>query len=163
MPMAGQLQGTLTFLFTDLVASTRSWEESPAGMREAMERHDRIVSRCLKRHHGEDGGRAGDSVLAIFRRAGDAAACALALQRELASEPWQPPTRLATRIALHSGEVQRRQGRYYGQALNRCARLLATCHGGEVLISPAPQPLPLGELPAGGARRELGLPWVEDL
>ena len=163
MPMAGQLQGTLTFLLTDLVASTRSWEESPAGMREAMERHDRIVSRCLKRHHGEDGGRAGDSVLAIFRRAGDAAACALALQRELASEPWQPPTRLATRIALHSGEVQRRQGRYYGQALNRCARLLATCHGGQVLISQATEQLLVDELPAGAALWDLGLHELKDL
>jgi predicted ATPase/class 3 adenylate cyclase len=161
--MAGQLQGTLTFLFTDLVASTRSWEQSPAGMREAMERHDRIVSRCLKRHHGEDGGRAGDSVLAVFRRAGDAAACALALQREFTSEAWPPATRLATRIALHSGEVQRRQGRYYGQALNRCARLLATCHGGQVLISQATEQLLVDELPARATLWDLGLHRLKDL
>lgn len=163
MPMAGQLQGTLTFLFTDLVASTRIWEESPAGMREAMERHDQIVSRCLRRHHGEDGGRAGDSVLAVFRRAGDAAACALSLQREFASEAWQPQAQLTARIALHSGEVQRRQGRYYGQALNRCARLLATGHGGQVLISQATEQLLVDELPARAALWDLGLHRLKDL
>ena len=163
MPMAGQLQGTLTFLFTDLVASTRTWEESPAGMRTAMERHDRIVSRCLKRHHGEDAGRAGDSLLAVFQRAGDAAACALELQRKFASEPWPPQTKLTVRIALHSGEVQRRQGRYYGQALNRCARLLAAGHGGQVLISQATEQLLVDELPARAALWDLGLHQLKDL
>jgi len=161
--MEGHPEGTLTFLLTDLVASTRAWEASPAGMREAMTRHDRIVSRCLKRHHGEDGGRAGDSVLAIFHRAGDGASCALALQREFAAEPWPQGTRLRTRIALHTGEVQHREGRYYGQALNRCARLLATCHGGQVLISQATEQLLLDELPAGATLWDLGLHRLKDL
>ena len=163
MPMAGHPEGTLTFLLTDLVASTRSWEASPAGMRDAMVRHDRIVARCLKRHHGEDGGRAGDSVLAVFHRAGDAASCALALQREFAAGPWPADTRLTARIALHSGEVQHREGRYYGQALNRCARLLATCHGGQVLISQATEQLVVDELPGRAALRDLGLHRLKDL
>lgn len=161
--MAGQREGTLTFLLTDLVASTRAWETSPAGMREAMASHDRIVTRCLKRHHGEDGGRAGDSVLAVFRRAGDAAACALTLQREFTAEPWPSDTRLKSRIALHSGEVQRREGRYYGQALNRLARLLTTCHGGQVVMSQATELLLVDELPGGAAVWDLGLHRLKDL
>lgn len=161
--MAGHPEGALTFLLTDLVASTSEWEASPAGMRDAMARHDRIVARCLKRHHGEDAGRAGDSVLAVFQRAGEAATCALALQREFAAEPWPPETRLKTRIALHTGEVQRREGRYYGQALNRCARLLATSHGGQVLISQATEQLLVDELPARAALWDLGLHRLKDL
>jgi predicted ATPase/class 3 adenylate cyclase len=163
MPMAGHPEGALTFLLTDLVASTTTWEASPAGMREAMARHDGIVSRCLERHHGEDAGHAGDSVLAVFHRAGDAATCALALQREFAAEPWPPDTRLKTRIALYTGEVQRREGRYYGQALNRCARLLATCHGGQILISQATEQLLVDEMPTNAALWDLGLHHLKDL
>jgi predicted ATPase/class 3 adenylate cyclase len=163
MPMAGLPEGTLTFLFTDLVASTRTWEGSPAGMRDAMVRHDRIFAACLDQHHGADQERAGDSVLAVFRRAGDAAACALALQREFAREPWPPEANLKTRIALHTGETQLRDGRYHGPALNRCARLLATCHGGQVLVSQATEELLVDELPPRAALWDLGLHWLKDL
>ena len=161
--MAGHPEGALTFLLTDLVASTTAWETSPASMRDAMARHDRIVARCLERHNGEDAGRAGDSVLAVFHHAADAATCALALQREFAAEPWPQDTRLKTRIALYTGEAQRREGRYYGQALNRCARLLATCHGGQVLISQATEQLLVDELPPRASLWDLGLHRLKDL
>jgi class 3 adenylate cyclase len=163
MAMSGLPEGTLTFLLTDLVASTRAWESSPAGMRDAMARHDRIVAFCLESHHGSDGGRAGDSVLAVFRRAGDAAACALALQREFAREPWPPGAELKARIALHTGEAELREGRYHGQALNRCARLLATCHGGQVLLTQATEQLLVDEQPAGTRLRDLGMHHLKDL
>jgi predicted ATPase/class 3 adenylate cyclase len=156
-------EGTLTFLLTDLVASTRSWESSPAGMRESMARHDRIVAGCLRRHQGADVGRAGDSVLAVFRRAGDAAACALALQREFAAEPWPADTHVKARIALHTGETELRDGRYHGVALNRCARLLATCHGGQVLLTQVTEQLLVDELPLGTALWDLGLHRLKDL
>ena len=35
--------GTVTFLFTDIEGSTRSWENDPVAMRSAVERHDAIV------------------------------------------------------------------------------------------------------------------------
>ena len=156
-------EGTLTLLLTDLVASTRSWESSPAGMREVMARHDRIVADCLQRHGGADVGRAGDSVLAAFRRAGDAAACALALQRGFAAEPWPADIHVKVRIALHTGETELREGRYHGVALNRCARLLATCHGGQVLLTQATEQLLVDELPAGTGLWDLGLHRLKDL
>ena len=86
--MAGLPEGTLTFMLTDLVGSTRAWESAPAAMRVAMAGHDRIVERCLNLHHGTEvpSGRAGDSILAVFPRAADAADCALSLQREFDAE-----------------------------------------------------------------------------
>ncbi len=35
--------GTVTFLFSDIVGSTRAWEEHPDEMRYALERHDAIM------------------------------------------------------------------------------------------------------------------------
>src|SRR4029077_6048049 len=130
--MAGAPEGTLTFMLTDVVGSTRAWESAPAAMREAMSRHDRIVDHCLKQHHGTDvpSGRAGDSILAVFLKAADAAAGALSLQRDFAAEPWPEEVTLEIRVALHSGEAELRQGQYHGQGFNRCGRGLGACHGG---------------------------------
>jgi class 3 adenylate cyclase len=40
-------------------------------------------------------------------------------------------------MGLHSGEVDERDGDYFGQAVNRAARLMAVGHGGQVLVSAA--------------------------
>jgi len=163
--MAGLPEGTLTFMLTDLVGSTRAWESAPAAMREAMAGHDRIVDRCLKQHHGMEvpSGRAGDSILAVFARAADAATCALSLQRDFAAERWPPEVNLEIRIALHSGEAELRQDQYHGQVLNRCARLLATCHGGQVLLTRVTEQLLVDELPPSAELRDLGRHRLKDM
>src|ERR1700694_685586 len=163
--MAGLPEGTLTFMLTDVVGSTRAWESAPAAMREAMARHDRIVDRSLKQHHGTDvpSGRAGDSILAVFSKAADAAAGALSLQRDFAAERWPEEATLEIRVALHSGEAELRQGQYHGQVLNRCARLLATCHGGQVLLTSPTEQVLVDELPPGTELRDLGFHRLKDL
>src|SRR5260370_1231470 len=163
--MAGLPEGTLTFMLTDLVGSTRAWESAPAAMREAMAAHDRIVDARLKQHHGTEvpSGRAGDSILAVFPRAADAATCALSLQRDFAAERWPAEINLEIRVALHSGEAELRQGQYHGQVLNRCARLLATCHGGQVLLTSSTEQLLVDELPSSAELRDLGLHRLKDL
>jgi class 3 adenylate cyclase len=40
--------GVLTFVFTDIVGSTRLWEERPTAMATALERHDAIVRWVLE-------------------------------------------------------------------------------------------------------------------
>ena len=62
-------------------------------------------------------------------------AAALALQQVLAGERWPEGITLPTRAALHSGEAELRDGDYYGQTLNRAARLRALADGGRVLLS----------------------------
>ncbi len=163
--MAGLPEGTLTFMLTDLVGSTRAWESAPAAMREAMAGHDRIVDRCLKQHHGTEvpSGRAGDSILAVFASAADAATCALSLQRDFAAERWPPEVNLEIRVALHSGEAELRQDQYHGQVLNRCSRLLATCHGGQVLLTRATEQLLVDELPPSAELRDLGRHRLKDM
>jgi len=54
--------GTVTFLFTDLVGSSRLWEEHPEAMKGALARHDVILRDPVKGHSGQvvktTGGRA---------------------------------------------------------------------------------------------------------
>ncbi|HEY9287310.1 MAG TPA: tetratricopeptide repeat protein [Candidatus Dormibacteraeota bacterium] len=165
MPMVGLPEGTLTFFFTDLEGSTKTWETAPATMRQAMARHDQIVASVTDDHHGVDvhSGRAGDSTLTVFRRATDAVACALRLQRAFNDERWPEGIEMKIRVALHTGEAELRGNQYYGQPLNRCARLLATGYGGQILLTQATEELVVDELPVGASLRDLGFHRLKDL
>src|SRR5262249_5922272 len=53
-------------------------------------------------------------------------------------ESWDGIGELRARMGLHTGEgVLRADGHYVNQPLNRCARLMAVAHGGQVLLSDA--------------------------
>ncbi|HLQ62627.1 MAG TPA: AAA family ATPase [Candidatus Acidoferrales bacterium] len=157
--------GTVTFLLTDIESSTQRWERSPDAMKQAMVAHDELLSRAIPQHAGThvESGREGDSVLAAFTRATDAVACAIQVQRELAARTWPEGADLHLRMAIHSGEVEARSGHYYGQAVYRCARLLATAHGDQVLVSHATRDLIVDSLPAEVALRDLGSHRLRDL
>jgi predicted ATPase/class 3 adenylate cyclase len=163
--MAALPTGTVTFLFTDVEGSTRLWEQHPDQMRAALARHDALIEAlveahggCVVRPRGE-----GDSRFAVFARATDAVAAAAAIQRALHAEPWPPETPLRVRLALHTGEADLRDGDYYGSAVNRCARLRAVAHGGQVLVSEVTAGLVRDTLPPGVLLRDLGKHRLSDL
>ena len=45
--------GTFAFLFTDVVGSTRLWEQHPDPMRRALARHDALIQSLTERHDGQ--------------------------------------------------------------------------------------------------------------
>ena len=96
-------------------------------------------------------------------RAGDAVACALELQRRLAGVTWPEGADIRIRIALNTGAAELRGGHYYGQAVYRCARILATAHGGQVLVSQATSELVGDTLPQGAGLADLGFHHLKDL
>ena len=69
--------GTVTFLFTDIEASTRLWEEHPEEMRMALARHDEVVRKAVDAFDGFVFSAAGDGFAAAFRRAGDGVGAAV--------------------------------------------------------------------------------------
>ncbi|MGH3836607.1 MAG: adenylate/guanylate cyclase domain-containing protein, partial [Pseudonocardiaceae bacterium] len=130
--------GTVTFMLTDVEGSTRLWESVAEVMGAAVARHYELLDEAIARHGGvrplEQG--EGDSVVAAFTRASDALAAALDVQRVFHSEGWPEGASLRLRIALHTAEAQLRdEGNYFGRAVNRCARLRAIAHGGQVVLS----------------------------
>lgn len=156
--------GTVTFFFTDVEGSTRLWEERPEAMRRDMARHDaiaqRIVAACdgaLVRSRGE-----GDSLFAVFARATNAIQAAVELQRALAAEEWGVET-VSVRVAIHTGEADLRDGDYYGRDVNRCARLRAAAHGGQILVSQTVFDLVQESLPTGASLKELGMLQLQNL
>jgi predicted ATPase/class 3 adenylate cyclase len=157
--------GTVTFLLTDIEGSTALWERAPAAMQQAAARHDALIEAAVAEHDGvvvRPRGE-GDSRFAVFARASDAVMAALALQWDLAAEPWPTSTPLRVRVALHSGEAELRDGDYYGTTVNRCARLRAEAHGGQVLLSQTTADLVRDVLPDHAGLQDLGEHRLHDL
>ena len=158
--------GTVTFLLTDIEGSTRLWEQDADAMSRAVARSYALLDEAIGRHGGvrpvEQG--EGDSIVAAFARASDALAAALDAQASLHAEAWPTATPLRVRIALHTAEAQLRdEGNYFGQAVNRCARLRAIAHGGQTLVSRSAHDLVVDRLPDGVELVDLGVHRLRDL
>ncbi len=164
--MTGTLPGgTLTYLFTDVEASTELWEHEPEAMRSALVRHDALIEAGVEGHRGSlvrPRGE-GDSRFAVFPRATDAVTAACAIQIALHVEPWRTSRPVRVRMALHTGESDLRDGDYYGSAVNRCARLRALAHGGQILLSATTARLAQEGMTGEAGLRDLGLHHLKDL
>ena len=151
-------QGVLTFLLTDIEASTPLWERHGASMGTALALHQALIARTVAAHDGRLIKRQGegDSTLSVFVRASDAVAAAVTLQRALYRERWPGVIALPTRAALHTGEAELRDGDYFGPALNRAARLRSLSRGGQILLSRATAELVADQLPEGAGLADVG-------
>jgi predicted ATPase/class 3 adenylate cyclase len=141
MPVVEPPTGTVTFLFTDLEASTRLWQEHPAAMQRASARHDELVGDAIESHGGYVVKTTGDGFHAVFASAQAAVDAAVAAQLALGGEPWDETGPLRVRMGIHSGHAEVRDGDYYGTAVNRAARLMSAAHGGQIVVSLATEEL----------------------
>ena len=154
--MAELPTGTVTFLFTDLEGSTSLWEEHTEAMPDALARHDLLLHAAVESHAGHVVKSTGDGIHAVFANAPDAVDAAVAAARALSSEAWEVTGPLRVRIGIHTGSAQERDGDYFGPALNRAARLMATAHGGQVVLSQVSAELVRDALPADLGIEDLG-------
>jgi class 3 adenylate cyclase len=158
--------GTVTFLLTDIEGSTRLWESDPEAMELALGRHDRLLAEVI----GEHGGAVitsrgeGDSFFAVFPSAVSAVEAAGMCQLRLGREAWPTGSALRVRMGLHTGEARLRGGDHLDYTpINRCARVRAAGHGGQVLLTKATRDLVAGRLGGGFALRRLGEFRLRDL
>ena len=157
--------GTITYLFTDVEGSTPLWQQHPGEMNNVMARHDSLMISAVEgnggtvvRPRGE-----GDSIFAVFLRATDGLGAARAAQHLLSLEKWPEGISINVRMALHTGESELRDHDYYGNVVNRCARIRSIAHGGQILISEATAQLVRDDLSGDITLRELGSHRLKDL
>lgn len=155
--------GTITFLFSDIEGSTKLWDTYPSIMQVAVARHDALLRQAVQENHGYLFKTTGDGIAAAFSTAEQGLAMALAAQQALATEVWTEPVVLRSRMGLHTGAAQLRDGDYFGPTLNRCARLMSAGHGGQILLSDATQELCRDVLPAYATLLVLGEHRLKDL
>lgn len=127
---------TVTFLMTDIEGSTRLWERAGDAFQQALERHHALMRTEFTRHGGQEIKEAGDSLLVAFGSARQALDCAVACQQALREQAWQGEVgSLAVRMALHTGDVEFKDGDYQGLVLHRASRMLTAAHGGQILLA----------------------------
>jgi predicted ATPase/class 3 adenylate cyclase len=163
--MAALPTGIVSFLFTDIEGSTRLWERDRAAMTRAARRHDEIFDAAIANHNGVLFKHVGDAVQAAFSTPIDAVSAAVEAQRALAAEPWPETGPIRARMAIHCGEATPDNRGDYHQvpSLNRLARLMASGHGGQVLLSDAIRQVVSKALPDSVALRDLGRHRLRDL
>ena len=161
--MANLPIGTVTLLFTDIEGSTGLWEKDAAWMSRALAAHDLLARHAVESCHGTVVKMTGDGMHAVFDDALDALAATLALQRALADPAATHGMALRVRCGLHMGVVERRDNDYFGNAVNRAARIMSVAHGGQMLLSRDVAACVREILPAAVSLLDLGKVRLKDL
>ena len=134
-------------------------------MTRAARRHDAILDAAIANHNGVLFKHVGDAVQAAFSTPIDAVSAAVEAQRALTAEPWPETGPIRARMAIHCGEATPDSRGDYHQipSLNRLARLMASGHGGQVLLSDAIRQAVSKALPDSVTLRDLGRHRLRDL
>jgi len=128
----GEPERTLVaLLFSDIVGSTsRAAELGDAAWRALLDQHDRVLREHVGLFAGRVVNQAGDGSLSTFENPRRAIECALALR-----DAWRA-LGVESRIGIHFGEVERREGdEVGGVSAHVGARVMAAAGAGEVLVS----------------------------
>jgi len=124
-------------LFTDIEGSTHMLDTDANSYWEALTLHHRILRETIRRLKGTEFQDAGDGLLFAFGDPENATAAALDIQAQIGRARWPTETPLRIRMALHYGETVFRGGQHRGAAVHFAARMLAACHGGQIIGSAA--------------------------
>src|SRR5579872_2145273 len=155
--------GTVTFLFTDIEASTQRWESHRDAMQAAVKRHDELLRHIVENSQGYVFKTVGDAFCSCFDSVASALQAAIDIQRAMLKEDFSSVDGLRVRMALHTGNCEERNGDYFGPVVNRVARLLSIGHGGQILLSDATAALARADLPPRSSIRDLGSHRLRDL
>jgi predicted ATPase/class 3 adenylate cyclase len=154
--------GTITMLFSDIEGSTALLGRLGDRYGEALSAHRVLMRAAFEAWRGREISTEGDSFFVVFESAGDAVACALAAQRALAGYDWPGGDAVRVRIGLHTGEPTPHEDNYIGMDVHRAARIAATAHGGQVVLS-EPALTRAEPLPDGASARDLGFHRLKDI
>ena len=148
----------MTLLLTDVEGSTRMWDADAELAAVVMARHHALLDAAIGLHGGvkpvEQG--EGDSMVAAFARPTDALHAALDAQRALGEEAWPGGSTLRVRMALHSGEISRRdEGNYEGPTIIRSGRWGTRSRRPDADLGRDTRP-DRDQLPEGVSLRDLG-------
>ena len=133
--LLGKVEGQRTFLFTDIVDSTKLLESlGDDEWRKLLAQHDELVRDNIVRNGGQVIKQTGDGFFARFDDAGAAIDAAIAVQRALRSAELASQVR----IGAHAGgafKTGTNYSDYGGQSVHVAARIGAAAGAGEILVS----------------------------
>jgi predicted ATPase/class 3 adenylate cyclase len=145
--------GTVTFLFTDVEGSTRLLREHGPRYADLLAEHRRAIREAFAQHDGVEVDTQGDAFFVAFPRAAAGVAAAVDAQAALDAGP------IRVRMGLHTGEPLVTGEGYVGMDVHRAARIGASAHGGQIIVSETTRRLLDADVPL----RDLGEHRLKDL
>jgi class 3 adenylate cyclase len=133
--LLGRLETRRTFLFTDIVDSTKLHETlGDQKWKKLLARHDELLRERIIDSGGNVVKQTGDGFFASFDDPGAAIAAAVAIHRVLDAEVFAPDVRIGVHTggAFHTNEDFTDYG---GQGVHAAARIGAAAGVGEILVS----------------------------
>jgi len=119
-------------VFTDVEGSTRLLDELGAeAYREALAEHRLVLRDACARYEGYEVDAAGDAFFYTFASAQAAVSALREAMLGLAGSP------IRIRVGIHTGEPVLDPPRYVGMDVHQAARIMASAHGGQVVLSPS--------------------------
>lgn len=133
--LLGRLETRRTFVFTDIVGSTRLLEAlGHEKWKRLLARHDQLLRERIVDGGGEVIKQTGDGFFAAFEHPTAAVHAAIAMQQALDAEVFSPDVR----IGIHTGTAFATGSDlldYGGQGVHMAARVGAVAGAGEILVS----------------------------
>jgi adenylate cyclase len=151
-------------LAADVVGYSRLMGADEVGtLRELKAHRKSLIDPTIAFRHGRIVKTTGDGLLAEFPSAVEAVACAISVQRELASRNAMVPEdkRLTFRIGINVGDIIIDADDIFGDGVNVAARLETLCEPGGVCISRAARDQVRDKLPI--AFKDLGEQTVKNI
>jgi adenylate cyclase len=132
-------------------------------LRQLMAHRRELIDPAIAARHGRIVKTTGDGILAEFPSAVEAVACAITVQRGLASRNAAVPevSRLAFRIGINLGDIIIQANDIFGDGVNVAARLETLCEPGGLCISRAVRDQVRDKLPV--AFEDLGEQTVKNI
>ena len=123
-------------MFTDMVGSTEMTVQLGDTMAvELVRAHDAIIRRCLEHYRGSEVKHLGDGIMASFYDVPAAVACAVEIQKKLASYNKNSENPIHVRIGIHAGEPVEEGDDLFGSAVQMAARICAIAQADAILVS----------------------------
>ncbi|HUF01849.1 MAG TPA: adenylate/guanylate cyclase domain-containing protein [Gaiellaceae bacterium] len=155
--------GTVTLLFADVEGSTRLLHLLGDRFGPARARMRELVRAAAVQNRGAEVDWAGDGVFLAFSRTRDAITAAVQIQRSLAAEPWPDDEAHRLRIGIHTGEPDLGAEGYVGMDVVIAARVCASAHGEQVVVTRATRDVAGGYPIEGASFRPLGHHRLKDV
>jgi class 3 adenylate cyclase len=100
-----------------------------------LKEHNEIIRRHVREHDGFEVKSEGDGFMLAFRSASQALHCAIGIQRDFATRNETTSEQIRVRMGLHTGDVIKEAGDFFGKNVILAARIAGQAAGGEILAS----------------------------
>ncbi len=124
-------------MFTDIVGYTALTQSDEGEALQILDRHNKLIRPFFGKYHGREVKTIGDSFLVEFESALDATVCAVEIQKFLltynssSADRWK----IKLRIGIHVGDVVKKNGDIFGDAVNIASRIQPLAEPGGICVS----------------------------